>query len=681
MSNVRKWALVSLSLIVVALLVVACANEATPTPTPGPTPTATMTPTPTPTLRPGETPKPTATPTPTLKATATPTPTIRPVKEVVFKVGVLEDLTTTNIWAMLGPDSSAWNFYMLLNRYPTLYGLSDVRYDFVPVVADGFPTDLVQEGDSWVSTVKMKEDVKWSDGTEITADDVAFTVDTAVELKLPGNWMDDYDWTLVTKAEAIDSHTVKFFFNAKPGLSRWQYGTASGIFVSKAFWEPKLEQARQAGQGKEGDEKLTAIKEQLYAASTEGEPTAGEFTFVKWEKGAYVEAEKNPNYYFSGTEVTQYANGAYVEEKPGVFKEEAYGTATGDVLREINRGPFVDGVIYSVYGTQDAAVLALRSGEVSYTLNPSGLASGLRKQVENQPGITTISNPANGFRFLGFNTRREPQNIKEFRQAVATIIDKEFLTDTVLQGVAFPIYTMVPEGNGFWYNPDVPQIGKGMTREERVNQVVELLKGAGFTWDVEPQWDADNLAVSPQGKGLRMPNGELVPDMELLAPSAGYDPLRATAAIWIERWAQEVGIPIKANLTGFNVILSRVFDQQDFDMFILGWGLTVFPNYVADFFHSDRSGLEDYNAGGYSNAEFDAIADELNSTSDIQEAKQIAFRIQEILADELPYVLLFTTPILEAYSTDVNWPYTDILDGIQNYFQSINGPQSAVTIN
>lgn len=604
-----------------------------------------------------------------------------PPKEVVFKVGVLEDLTTTNVWAMMGPDSTAWNFYMLLNRYPTLYGLSDVRFDFVPVVADGFPTDLVQEGDSWVSTVKMKKGVKWSDGTEITSADVVFTVNTAIELQLPGNWMDDYDWTILTKAEAIDSHTVKFYFNSKPGLSRWQYGAASAIFVCKSFWEPRLQQARQAGAGKEGDEKLTAIKEQLYAFTTDGEPTAGEFTYVKWEKGAFVETKKNPNYYFSGSKVTEYENGAYVEEKAGVFREEAYGTATGPVELQISRGPFVSGVIYSVYGTQDAAVLALRSGEVSYTLNPSGLASGLKKQVENQPGISTISNPANGFRYLGFNTRREPQNIKEFRQAVATIIDKEFLTDTVLQGVAFPIYTMVPEGNGFWHNPDVPQHGKGMTREERVNKVVELLKGAGFTWEVEPKWDAGNRMVNPQGKGLRMPNGQLVPDIELLAPSAGYDPLRATAAIWIERWAQEVGIPIKANLTGFNVIVPRVFDQQDFDMWILGWGLTVFPNYVADFFHSARSGLEDYNAGGYSNAEFDLIADQLNSTADLDEARAIAFRIQEILADELPYVVLFTTPILEAYRTEVHWPFTTVLDGIQNYFQSMNGPQAAVTID
>ena len=698
--GLRKLPFILGTMIAVVMLLAACAKSPTPTSTPKPTatptpvaaptatPTPTNTPTPTPTLRPGETPKPTATPTPTPKPTptptpspkATPTPTSVPSEPVVFSVGVLEDLRTTNIWAMLGPDATAWNAYMLLNRYPSLYAQSDVRFDFVPVVADGLPTDPVQEGESWVITVKMKDGVKWSDGKEVTADDVAFTVNSVLELQLPGNWTDIYDSSLITKAETVDNHTVKFFFNAKPGLARWQYGAAQGIFVAKHFWEAKIEQARGAGSGKEGDEKLNAIRESLYAFTTDGEPTTGEFKFEKWEQGAFVEAKKNTNYFFTGSKVTQHQNGAYVEEKAGAFKEELYGSTSGEVQRVINRGPFVDGVIYSVYGTQDSAVLALRSGEISYILNPSGLASGLRKQVEGQADITTISNPANHIRFMSFNTRRTPQDIKEFRQAIATLIDKEFVTQTVLQGVAFPIYTMVPEGNGFWYNSDVPQIGKGMSREERVNRVVELLEGAGFTWEVKPAWDPDKLTVDPVGKGLRMPNGELVPEIEVLSPSAGYDPLRSTYAIFIERWAREVGIPLRANLTGFNVIVSKVFEQQDFDMFILGWGLEIFPSNLADFFHSSRTSIGDYNAGGYSNTEFDALADKLTTTSDLEEARDVAFQLQEVLADELPYVVLFASPIVEAYRTDTNWPYTEALDGIQNYFQYMNGPLSAVTI-
>ena len=36
-----------------------------------------------------------------------------------------------------------------------------------------FQSDLVEEGDLWVSTVPVKEGILWSDGSEITADDYA----------------------------------------------------------------------------------------------------------------------------------------------------------------------------------------------------------------------------------------------------------------------------------------------------------------------------------------------------------------------------------------------------------------------------------------------------------------------------------------------------------------------------
>ena len=40
--------------------------------------------------------------------------------------------------------------------------------------------------------------------------------------------------------------------------------------------------------------------------------------------------------------------------------------------------------------------------------------------------------------------------------------------------------------------------------------------------------------------------------------------------------------------------------------------------------------------------------------------------MQEFLADDLPYVVLFTTPILETYRKDrLDFPYTSTLSGLQ----------------
>ncbi|MBI2164901.1 MAG: ABC transporter substrate-binding protein [Chloroflexi bacterium] len=672
----RRRAVASLVPLVLASLLIAlmaCQRIVVVTPTPGPTATPTPRPTPapvptaTPTPRPTPTPAPTATPTP--RPTPTPVPTAMPTpvpKPKVWRIGIPADITSTNVWNMLGPAATAYNFYTQMNRYPYLYGLSDVRFDWVPAWADGFPTPFTKEGDLWTSTVKLKAGAKWSDGRAITAHDVAFTINTALEFKLPGNWADDVDPEFVSKAEALDDLTIKYFFKKQPGLAKWQYGLTGVVFMAKHFWEPLVNEARKAATE---DDRRKA----LFTIVPQNEPTAGEMTFVKWEKGAFVEVKANPQYYFAGSKVTEYKSGAYLEEKTGVYRTQAYGEPTGDVALQLTRGPYVDSTIFSVYGTQDAAVLALQKGEIDYFASPLGLARGLAQQLQGKADVRVISNAPNGIRYMGFNTRKAPQNIKEFRQAVAVLIDKEFVSRTVLQGVVDPAYTMVPPGNGFYYNPKVSELGKGMTREQRVNEAVKLLKSAGFKWDVEPKWNVDNRAVDT-GKGLRMPDGKLVPEIELLSPSAGYDPLRASFAIWIEQWLKDVGIPVKANLTGFNVIVDRVFAKQEFDMWMLGWGLTPFPSYLENFFHSRQSVLGGNNAGGYSNKAFDTLAETLLLETDINKARDQVFKMQEFLSDEVPYVVLFTTQILEPARANVKFPFEVVLDGLQNYFQSANGP-------
>ena len=584
--------------------------------------------------------------------------------EKVYQLGISEDLTTTNHWAYLGPDTTIWNQYVLVGSKAGLYSYSDQRFDWIPSLAVDFPTPLREEvvgGETfWTTDLDLKQGVKWSDGNDVTADDFVFTAHTATELELTGNWPTMVDPEFFDHAEATDPYKLKIFFKKKPGLARWQFGLAFLPIFSKAYWGPIVEDAKQAGD-------MVEQQKVLYAHVPDGEPTAGGFQFRKWERGAFAEKAKNDGYYFSDSVVTEYANGSYAEAKPGVYEFTAYGEASGDKSLEYTVGPYADSTIYSIYGSQDVTVLALKKGDIDFMLNPLGLSRGLQEQLKGEEGLSTIENPSSGVRYLGFNFRKPPMDNKAFRHAVATLIDKEFLTNTVLQGVAIPVYTMVPEGNKAWHNADVPLIGKGLTRGERVARAVELLKGAGFSWETEPRVSEDGKFVEQRGEGLKMPNGEPVPDIEVLAPSAGYDPLRSTFAIWIERWMNEMGIPLRANLTGFNLIVEKVFDQQDFDMWILGWSLSLYPDYLEAFFHSRHSELEEHNAGGYNNAEFDRLADELLAETDLETARQQVFQMQEFLADELPYVVLFTTPIVETYRSDrIEFPYTDSLGGLQN---------------
>ena len=591
----------------------------------------------------------------------------------IYKLGIFEDLTTTNYWAYLGPDTTIWNSYVLSGGKPALYSLSDQRFDWIPSAATDFPTPVVEETAGgttlWTTEAVLKKGMKWSDGNDVTAEDFIFTAHTVRDLELSGNWSSSVDTEFFDHAEALDPYKLKIYFKQKPGLARWQFGLAFMPILSKAFWEPVVEEAKKQG---------TTVEQQraLYAHVPENEPSAGGYIFEKWENGAFAEKVKNPDHYFEGSSIIQYSNGAYSESKSGVYDFGAYGDPEGDKVLDYTVGPFADSSIYSIFGNQETAVLALKKGDIDFMLNPLGLQRGLQEQLKGQAGLETLENANNGFRYLGFNMRHPPMNIKAFRQAVAILIDKEFLTSTVLQGVAIPMYTTVPEGNGFWYNPNVSLIGKGLSRTERTEEAVKLLKDAGFTWEKEPKV-SENGTVEVEGKGLKLPNGDPMPDLEILSPSPGYDPLRSTFAIWIERWLNDMGIPAKAKLTDFNVIVEKIADPDGFDIWILGWGLSNFPDYLEAFFHSRHAEGDGLNRGGYSNPEFDALAEQLLIETDLDAARDQVFKMQEFLADDLPYVVLFTTPLLESYRSDrLTFPYTGTLGGLQ----STNGMTSAVVI-
>jgi ABC-type transport system substrate-binding protein len=269
--------------------------------------------------------------------------------------------------------------------------------------------------------------------------------------------------------------------------------------------------------------------------------------------------------------------------------------------------------------------------------------------------------------YIAFNMRKYPMSEPEFREAFDIIIDKEFVVNSVLQGTVFPMYSTMPPGNGFFYNPGVEFPYKDLSREERVNAAVEVLTEAGWSWSEDPYWDADLEDVVP-GTGLTMPNGEPMPELTILGPGPAYDPLRATFNQWISEWARELGMPVESELTGFNTILGPVFVEANFDMYILGWGLgnPAFPDYYESFWHSrnDTATTGNFNTPGMQDEEYDALVDEFMNSTDMQKAKELVFELQEMLAGKRPYICLFYKQVHDVARDNLVFPYTEVLSGI-----------------
>ncbi len=586
---------------------------------------------------------------------------------------ILQDLPTDNYWAGLDTEDNFSVDYVLGHTAPSLYTEAFPNYTLVPSMAATAEVPIGEaDGEEWVIDVPIREGLEWSDGEALDANDVAFTVTTAISLKLGGDFEsmypaaveDDPETTEVDEsadgiisAEAVDDLTVRFIWSRRPQLAEWHFGALQGAVFPEHFWAETVEGAE--------------TRSDLYAASGKGSPSAGPLIYDGREPGVFARAVANPNYLHRGSTNIAYDSGGF-EHTGGDGFSYTVGDTSGSVLAEWTEGPFYGEVIYSVYEDADAAVLALIEGEVDYLLGASSLERGLRSLVLEAGTLDVIANSAHAIRYLSFNTRKFPMSDPAFRQAMACMIDKEFMANDVLQGAAIPVNSLVPPGNAFWANPDVSSWCENQTAKDRLASAVQILKDAGWTWDVEPQWNDDNRDVIPKGEGLRGPDGTSVGELELLAPGPSFDPLRATYALFIEDWAQDLGVPLKAEPTGFNAIVEEVFATGDaaleWDMYILGWSLTTYPFYLENFFTTaNDSASGGFNTPGYSNPDYDALGEELLAEGDVNRAAEIVQEMDAIVAEDVPYLVLFAPQILETYQSELQFPSTETLDGIQHF--------------
>lgn len=574
-----------------------------------------------------------------------------------YTLGIFQDVTTDNVWNYNdSAGSTVWNQYFLLPTTASAYTIAMPGIELVPDLAAGELQPAVQDGDNWVGTIELKEGLLWSDGEPIKASDLAFAWQTAVDFELTSGWVDFADADIITSVEAVDDTTVEVTFNAEPGLAVWGPGTGilSMPFMPEHFWGPIVEAAA------ETDDPRTT----LLAESGAEAPAAGPTVYADRQEGSFAATSRNENYHDAGNEKTS----------GGVTWTE---------------GPYADEFRYPLYGGQEAAVLALGEGEVDLLLNPLGMQRGFQDQVSENPELTAVVNPTNGYRFLAFNHDRFPMSEAAFRDALTALIDKEFVTQNLLQGVAFPLYVILPEGNVKWYNEEVAaelaEAGyAGMATDERRAEAIRLLTEGGFTWTTAPGFDdpaTEDVERNPEfsegftfvaGEELTGPDGTVVEQLEMLTPTASYDPLRATFGNYISGVALEMGIPLISVPTDFSKIIDIVFatDPDDptiytspYDMFILGYSLgnAAFPTFHGSFF---QTGGGDNNTQ-YSNEEYDAASAAFDSAKTEEEAFEAMWEMERLIARDKPHVPLFDTGILEFYNNRVQYPFTETLSGLQ----------------
>ena len=528
----------------------------------------------------------------------------------VLRIGLAEEPRTLNVW--LASDANSRKVLSLI--YQPLYVYDPDTLKLVPWLAAAMP---VYDAQTLSYTVTLR-DARWSDGTPFTSRDVAFTGNLIQSFKVPRYAS---SWKFIDRMETPDSRTVTFFL--KKPMAAFLTGTLATPIVQEKEWAGIAEKAQTTEKPL-----ATLINQRVHHPIG-----TGPFTLEQWRRGAFLHLKRNP--YFFGT---------------------------GKTINGRSLGPFFDDLVYTVFGTSDVAVLALKKGDIDMFWWP--LQPGYMADLSRQEEIRLFTNEKSALYFMGFNLRKPPFNDAALRRAVAYIIDKDFIVSRILQGQGTKMFSVVPAENRFWYCTDLPRYGDGQSRESRIKTAHQVLSDAGYSWAVPPVDAAGNLQPARE---IRLPGGQPMARFTILTPPADYDPHRATSGLMIQEWLRKLGMPAYARPMAFSSMLQQVKGNHDFDAFILGYGrLRLDPDYVRNLFHSANDKSRGWNMSGYHNPAFDEVADRSTSEMDPVKRQALVIEMQKLIARDLPYIPLYKPSVVEAVRNDRFDGWVEMLEGIGN---------------
>ncbi len=288
--------------------------------------------------------------------------------------------------------------------------------------------------------------------------------------------------------------------------------------------------------------------------------------------------------------------------------------------------PCIDRVIYRIIPDSATMFMELKAGGLDYMgLSPLQYARQTR-YPKFERSFQKFSYPSFAYTYLGFNLEDEKFKDRRVRQAISYAIDRREIIQGALLGLGQE--ATGPYTPGTWaYNPNVVRYPYNPERARR------LLKEAGWT-----DSDGDGL-VDKQG----------VPFQFTIITNQGNDTRARTAEI-IQRRLKDVGIEVKIRVIEWAAFIKEFIDQRRFEATILGWSISQDPD-IYDIWHSSKSRPGELNFISFRNAEVDALIEKGRRIFDREERRKVYWRIQEILAEEQPYVFLYVPdalPVIQA---------------------------------
>lgn len=320
-------------------------------------------------------------------------------EKLTFTVGTTSDLTSTNPFK----GCCYTDYEMMLLSYDLLHNYNPDDLTSAPGLAESY--DVSEDGKTW--TFKIREGVMWSDGTPLTAKDIAFTYNFVKNNRGTGAFN---NYIGVPKAFSAPDDTTFV----------WEMEEATGAPLLPPF-VPILPQHIWKGlDGKEPAE--------ILAFDNVPTVSSGAFFLDEWKPGEFFRMRANKEY---------------------------WGGA-----------PIIDEVVFRIFENQEAMVQALKSGEIDAA---EAIEPNLFDSLKHDPTIEAVVTNEIAVYNLAFNLKQGKNAAPAYgdtlstghpalqdvdvRRAIAHSIDKQTLVDVVASGYGSVADSFLMPVFAKWYNP------------------------------------------------------------------------------------------------------------------------------------------------------------------------------------------------------------------------------------
>ena len=440
-----------------------------------------------------------------------------------------------------------------------------------------------QAGTVW--TFKLREDVKWSDGEEFSAEDIVFTYNLIYDPDIPTSSRD-----VLTiggekiKVEAVDKYTVKM--------------TLPQSFAPILRQQPSILPKHKLYQSwKNGN-----FKEQ-WGVNTDPKEIVGTgpFKIIEYKSGERIVLGRNLYYWDQTAQGKSY--------------------------------PYVKRWIREIVDSTETQLLKFEQQKVDF----AGIANKdyrrLKKKSKQPNNKYQLVNagPTFSSNFIVFNMNPRNPKLKEtpwkldwfrnlnFRRAVAQAVDRDTIIEQVFAGLATPQWGPVSKANKTFFNSEVRKYPYDL------EQARQELKKGGFTWN-----QAGKL-IGPQGHRVEFN----------FVTNAGNKEREAMINI-IANDLSKLGMKVHTTAMEFNKMVQQLTAQWNYDAILIGFTGSIEPNVGANVWKSSGS-LHAWNPRQKKPAtEWEAKIDQLfkegvQATS-VEERKKYYDQWQEIVANKVPFI-------------------------------------------